>query len=48
MADESEWEACGRGICAAEEGHEGTCAQASGWDDEDDEAPIAQKSGAAR
>ena len=22
---------CGRGICAAEEGHEGTCDEASGW-----------------
>lgn len=27
------WEACGRGICAAEEGHEGSCAAASGWAD---------------
>ena len=25
------WEPCGRGICAAEDGHEGTCAEASGW-----------------
>lgn len=24
---------CGRGICAAEEGHEWTCAEASGWTD---------------
>ncbi len=24
-------EPCGRGICAANEGHEGTCAEASGW-----------------
>jgi hypothetical protein len=24
---------CGRGICAAMEGHEGTCAEASGWAD---------------
>ena len=22
---------CGRGVCAAPEGHEGTCAEASGW-----------------
>lgn len=22
---------CGRGVCAAEEGHEGTCDEASGW-----------------
>lgn len=26
--------ACGRGICAAESGHEGTCDEASGWADE--------------
>ena len=25
---------CGRGICAAMEGHEGTCAEASGWDED--------------
>lgn len=23
--------ACGRGVCAANDGHEGTCAEASGW-----------------
>jgi hypothetical protein len=28
----SEFVPCGRGVCAAEEGHDGTCAQASGWD----------------
>lgn len=28
------WIACGRGICAAEEGHEGTCDEASGWAEE--------------
>lgn len=22
---------CGRGVCAAEDGHDGTCAEASGW-----------------
>ena len=27
------WEPCGRGVCAAAEGHEGTCAEASGWED---------------
>jgi len=26
--------ACGRGICCANDGHEGTCAEASGWDRE--------------
>ena len=25
---------CGRGICAAESGHEGTCDEASGWAEE--------------
>jgi hypothetical protein len=25
---------CGLGICAANDGHEGTCAEASGWADE--------------
>ena len=24
---------CGRGICAAGDGHEGTCSEASGWDE---------------
>lgn len=27
------WQACGRGICAAPAGHEGSCAAASGWAD---------------
>jgi hypothetical protein len=31
----SEFEHCGRGICAAQKGHEGTCAEASGWADYD-------------
>lgn len=31
---DTEWEACGLGICAAPAGHEGTCAEASGWVDE--------------
>ncbi|WP_288799428.1 hypothetical protein [uncultured Arsenicicoccus sp.] len=26
-------EACGKGVCAANAGHEGTCAEASGWED---------------
>jgi hypothetical protein len=26
---------CNRGLCAAERGHEGTCAEASGWTDEE-------------
>lgn len=30
---ERAWQACGRGICAAEAGHEWTCAEASGWTD---------------
>jgi hypothetical protein len=30
-----DWEPCGRGVCAAEEGHEGTCPEASGWADHD-------------
>lgn len=30
--DKAEWVACGIGPCAAEEGHAGTCAQASGLD----------------
>jgi len=25
---------CGRGVCAANAGHEGTCAEASGWDED--------------
>ena len=29
-----EWVPCGRGPCAAEEGHEGTCAEASGFEEE--------------
>ena len=27
---------CTRGVCAAEDGHAGTCAEASGWADEPD------------
>lgn len=27
-----DWRPCGRGVCAAEDGHEGTCDEASGWD----------------
>lgn len=27
----AEFEPCGRGICAAEDGHAGTCDEASGW-----------------
>lgn len=27
---------CGLGICAAMDGHEGTCDEASGWDDPED------------
>lgn len=34
-----EWEACGLGICAAPAGHPGTCAEASGWVEEDGTAP---------
>lgn len=30
---------CGRGMCAANEGHEGTCAEASGWASIEDYAP---------
>ncbi|QWY81863.1 hypothetical protein SEA_HONK_40 [Microbacterium phage Honk] len=30
-ADPNEWRACGLGVCAAEDGHEGTCDEASGW-----------------
>jgi hypothetical protein len=29
----SEWKACGLAICAAEEGHAGTCDDASGWNE---------------
>ena len=29
----SKFKHCGRGVCAAEAGHKGTCAQASGWDE---------------
>lgn len=29
-----EFEQCGRGVCAANAGHEGTCAEASGWVEE--------------
>jgi 3-deoxy-D-manno-octulosonate 8-phosphate phosphatase KdsC-like HAD superfamily phosphatase len=39
LRDLIEWEACGLGICAAPAGHEGTCAEASGWVDEDGTAP---------
>jgi hypothetical protein len=28
---------CNRGVCAAERGHKGTCPEASGWTDEDDD-----------
>lgn len=28
----SDFVPCGRGVCAVAEGHEGRCAQASGWD----------------
>lgn len=32
---------CGRGICAAEEGHAGTCDEASGWaEEESDVRPV--------
>lgn len=31
--EQSEWAYCGLGVCAANDGHEGTCAEASGWDD---------------
>ena len=31
--------ACGRGICCANDGHKGTCAEASGWDREADWTP---------
>ena len=31
MMNDTEY--CGRGVCAAMEGHEGTCAEASGWDE---------------
>lgn len=34
--DQPPGEHCGRGVCAANEGHEGTCAQASGWDEVDE------------
>lgn len=26
-----EWKPCSRGVCAADDGHEGTCDEASGW-----------------
>lgn len=32
---EDEWVPCGRGPCAANDGHAGTCAEASGWADDD-------------
>lgn len=32
-------EPCSRGMCAANEGHEGTCAEASGWAGVADYAP---------
>ena len=28
---ERQWEACDLGVCAAPRGHDGTCAEASGW-----------------
>ena len=28
-----DWTPCGLGVCAAESGHDGTCAEASGWDE---------------
>ena len=34
----SKFKHCGRGVCAAEAGHKGTCAQASGWDEAGDQA----------
>ena len=27
----TDWQACGRGKCAAQDGHPGTCDEASGW-----------------
>ncbi|XKH58533.1 hypothetical protein LG293_15890 (plasmid) [Citricoccus nitrophenolicus] len=30
-AGSTEWKHCTRGSCAGREGHEGTCAEASGW-----------------
>lgn len=40
MADQPQGEPqhCGRGVCAAMEGHEGTCAEASGWEIGESEA----------
>jgi len=31
----SDWQACGLGLCAAEDGHEGTCVEASGFQEPD-------------
>jgi hypothetical protein len=31
LSDAPAWRACGLGICAANDGHDGTCAEASGW-----------------
>jgi hypothetical protein len=31
---EERYEPCGLGVCAANEGHDGTCDEASGWADE--------------
>lgn len=35
LTERDAWEPCDRGICAANKGHEGTCAEASGWADDD-------------
>lgn len=35
MSAINSYDYCGRGVCAAPEGHEGTCEEASGWADYD-------------
>lgn len=35
-----EWIPCSKGICAGRDGHAGSCAAESGWDDEDEPAPV--------
>ncbi len=41
VAENHPWMPCGLGSCAAEEGHEGTCDEASGWTDEQVERDVA-------
>ena len=40
-----EWVPCGLGVCAAEDGHAGTCAEASGWDEKPIRVQLSRRKG---